>query len=115
MIELVALAIAGCGMAVWNIADWRPRLALTLLATLLLGVFLSIPVPGMGGQLAIRTGLFQLLPIALLALLVRPSSIASMVALMLGLAYIRVAMHGHRRRARRCTGCTPSPPSALAC
>ena len=94
LVELAAAAIAGCGMAAWHIADWRPRLVLTLLGTLLLGVFMSLPVPDVGGQLAIRTGLFQLLPIALLALLVRPASIACMVALMFGLAYARIAMHG---------------------
>ncbi len=94
VIELVAAAIAGCALAIWHIDDWRPRLLLTLLSTLLLGVFLSIPVPGESGQLAIRTGLFQLLPIALLALLARPLSIACLVGLMVALAYVRVAMHG---------------------
>lgn len=94
VIELVAAAIAGCAMAIWHIDNWRPRLALTVLSTVLLGVFLSIPTPGESGQLAIRTGLFQLLPIALLALMVRPLSVACMVVVMVGLAVIRVAMHG---------------------
>ncbi|MGH8077204.1 MAG: GGDEF domain-containing protein, partial [Lysobacter sp.] len=94
VIELVAAAIAGCGLAIWNIDDWRPRLALTLLSTILLGVFLSIPTPGESGQLAIRTGLFQLLPIALLALLARPLSVVCLVVVMVGLAYVRIAMHG---------------------
>ena len=94
VVELVAAAIAGCALAIWHIDDWRPRLVLVLLSTVLLGVFLSIPTPGESGQLAIRTGLFQLLPIAMLALLVRPLSVASMVVVMLGLAYVRVAMHG---------------------
>lgn len=93
VVELAAAAaaIAGCGLAAWPIPDWRP---LTLLSTALLGVFMSISVPGESGQLAIRTGLFQLLPIALLALLARPLSIACLVAVMFGLAYLRVAMHG---------------------
>ena len=92
--ELVSAAIGGCALAVWHIEDWRPRLALILLSTVLFGVFLSIPTMGEGGQLAIRTGLFQLLPIALLALLARPFSIACLVVVMLGIAYVRVAMHG---------------------
>lgn len=92
--ELVAAAIAGCALAIWHIDDWRPRLALTLLSTILLGVFISIPPPGESGQLAIRTGLFQLLPIALLALLARPLSVACLVVVMVGLAYVRIAMHG---------------------
>lgn len=94
LIELVALAVAASALAIWHIADWRPRLALTLLSTVLVGVFLSIPMPGMNGQLAIRTGLFQLLPIALLALMVRPVSIVSLVAVMLLVAWVRVRLHG---------------------
>lgn len=94
VVELVAAAIGGCALAIWHIDDWRPRLVLVLLSTVLLGVFLSIPTPGESGQLAIRTGLFQLLPIAMLALLVRPLSVASMVVVMLGIAYVRVVMHG---------------------
>ena len=94
LIELVATGVAGCALAVGHIDDWRPRLVLALLSTAVLGVFLSIPTPGESGQLAIRTGLFQLLPMAMLALLVRPLAVYSMVAMMLGLAYARVAMHG---------------------
>ena len=105
-------------------AHWRSGIsttggrgsALTLLSTVLLGVFLSIPTPGVSGQLAIRTGLFQLLPIALLALLARPFSVACLVVVMLALAYVRVAMHGapsHGRRAR--TGSTRGRRSASAC
>lgn len=92
--ELVAAAIAGCAMAIWHIDDWRPRLVLTLLSTILLGVFLSVPIPGVSGQLAIRTGLFQLVPIALLALLARPLSIFCLVVVMIALASVRVAIHG---------------------
>jgi diguanylate cyclase (GGDEF)-like protein len=92
--ELVSAAIGGCALAVWHIENWRPRLALVLLGTVLFGVFLSIPTPGESGQLAIRTGLFQLLPIALLALLARPFAVACLVVVMLGIAYVRIAMHG---------------------
>jgi diguanylate cyclase (GGDEF)-like protein len=94
VIELVALAVAGCATTIWHVHDWRARLVLTLSSTLLLGIFISIPVPGGSGQLAIRTGLFQLLPIALLALLARPLSRLAMVLTMLGLAWLRLALHG---------------------
>lgn len=95
VVELVAAAIAGCALATWHIVDWRPRLALILLSTVLLGVFLSIPLSGTGEQFATRTGLFQLLPIALLTMLARPISIALMVATMVGLAWVRVALLGN--------------------
>jgi diguanylate cyclase (GGDEF)-like protein len=94
VVELGALAVAGCAIATWHIAAWRVRLLLTLLATLLAGVFLSMPVPGHVAQLAIRTGLFELMPIALLALMARRVSTWSMAALMLVLAVLRVRLYG---------------------
>jgi diguanylate cyclase (GGDEF)-like protein len=93
-VELVAIAVAGCALAIRQLADWRPRLLLTVVSTLLVGVFLSIPAPGVTAQLALRTALFQLMPIALLAMMARPASTLSMLAVMLGLAVVRVAMHG---------------------
>jgi diguanylate cyclase (GGDEF)-like protein len=94
LVEMAALTVAACALAIWQLDTWRPRLLLTLLATALFGIFLSLPLHGGSAQLAIRTGLFQLLPIALLALLARPASILSMVVLMLGLAALRVAING---------------------
>ena len=96
IVELAALAIAGCALATWHIAAWRPRLLLTLLATVLLGVFLSVPMPAPGPPpaLAVRTGLFQLVPVVLLAVLARPLSIVAIVATVLGLAALRTALHG---------------------
>lgn len=94
LVELAALTVAGLAAAVWMLGDWRLRLALTLLGTVLIGVFLSIPLPGFAAQTAIRAGLYQLLPIALLAMLARPASILSLVAVMLGLAWFRVYLHG---------------------
>lgn len=93
LVEIAALTVGGCALAIWQLDDWRPRLVLSLLATALVGVFLSIPVGGASTQIAIRTGLFQLLPIALLALLARGASIAGMVMLMLGLAALRVLVN----------------------
>jgi diguanylate cyclase (GGDEF)-like protein len=93
-VELVAITIAGCAIAIWHLSDWRPRLMLTVLSTLLMGVFLSVPVPGSEAPIAIRTGLFQLLPIALLALMARRISMAALIGAMLLLAWLRVWLHG---------------------
>jgi diguanylate cyclase (GGDEF)-like protein len=94
VVVLVALTVAGCALAVRLLDAWRPRLLLTLLATVLVGVFMTIPPPGVDAPLPTRTGLFQLLPIALMALMVRPVSLLSMIAVLLGLAALRVALHG---------------------
>ena len=94
-VELVAVTIAGCALAIWHLADWRPRLLLTVLSTLLMGVFLSVPVPGSDYPIAIRTGLFQLLPIALLALMARRVSMAALIGAMLLIAWLRVWLHGN--------------------
>ena len=94
LVELVALTVAGCALAIRLLDDWRPRLVLSLLATVLAGVFMSIPPPGVEAPLPLRTGLFQLMPIALLALFARRSSIAAMILVMLGLALLRVRLHG---------------------
>ena len=95
VVELAAAAVGGCALATWYIAAWSPRLALTLLATVLLGVFMSVPVPASGQPaLAVRTGLFQLVAIALLALLARPVSVLAMVAVVVGLAVVRALLQG---------------------
>lgn len=91
---LAALATAVCAFAIGQVENWRAQLLLALLGTLLVGVFLSLPMPGNTGQLAIRNGLFQLLPIALLALLARRPAALCMIAVMVGLAAVRVLMHG---------------------
>jgi hypothetical protein len=67
----------------------------------LVGVFMTIPPPGVDAPLPTRTGLFQLLPIALMALMVRPVSLLSMIAVLLGLAALRVALHGGIGSTRR--------------
>jgi diguanylate cyclase (GGDEF)-like protein len=93
-VELMALVVGALAVTLWQLHDWRHRLWLALLGTLLVGVFLSLPLPGHSGQLAIRTSLFELLPIALLALYAERVSTLSMIAVMLGLAWLRVALHG---------------------
>lgn len=94
LVQLAAAAAAGCAFAVMYLTDWRLRLALALTATLLIGVFMSMPLPGETGHLALRTGLFQLLPLALMALMVRPMSITAMAVLVLALAYMRIVVYG---------------------
>ena len=94
LVELVALTAGGCALAIRMLEDWRPRLLLTLLATVLVGVFMSVPPPGVEAPLPTRTGLFQLMPIALLALMARRGSIIALAAVMLGLAALRILLHG---------------------
>ncbi|KAF1716920.1 hypothetical protein CSC74_08615 [Pseudoxanthomonas yeongjuensis] len=94
MTLLAALGTGVCAFAIGQAEDWRMQLALSLVGTLLVGVFLSLPTPGETGQLAIRNSLFQLLPIALLALLARRPGALCVIAVMVGLAAARVLMHG---------------------
>jgi diguanylate cyclase (GGDEF)-like protein len=94
LVALAALGVAGCALAIWQMQRWPHRLLLTLCATALVGVFLSIPAPGADGYVATRTGLFQLLPMALLASLVRTYSLVAMVALVVVLAACRLASAG---------------------
>ncbi|MEL1266240.1 GGDEF domain-containing protein [Pseudoxanthomonas putridarboris] len=93
-VQLAAMSVAGCAVAVMRLPDWRPRLLLTMLATLLIAIFMSMPLPGATGQLALRTGLFQLLPLALMALMVRPASLLAMGTLIVSMAYARIVVHG---------------------
>jgi diguanylate cyclase (GGDEF)-like protein len=102
VMQLAALAVAGCALATWHIADWRVRLLLTLLATVLAATFLTMPVPGHAVPLAARRGLFELMPIALLALMARRTSTWAMAVTMLVLAVLRAWVYG-----------TPSSGAAL--
>jgi diguanylate cyclase (GGDEF)-like protein len=94
-VELVALTVAACAAAIWYLDDWRPRLALTVLSVLLVGIFLSVPMPGIDTTVTGRAGLFQLLPIALLALMARRVSMLAIIAAMLLIAGMRVGLHGN--------------------
>lgn len=102
VMELAALAVAGCALATWHIADWRVRLVLTLLATVLAATFLTMPVPGHEVPLAARRSLFELMPIALLALMARRTSTWAIALTMLALAVLRAWLYG-----------TPSSGAAL--
>ena len=94
LVMVVALTVAACSLAIRLLGDWRPRLLLTLLATTLVGIFMSIPPPGVEAPVSTRTGLFQLLPIALMALMVRRTSLVALIGVVLGLAAVRVTLHG---------------------
>lgn len=83
-----------CALGIVRLRRWPPRLALTLLATAVIGALLSLPLPGTAAQLAIRMALFHLMPIALLALLARRTSIGAVAALVLGIAALRTYLHG---------------------
>lgn len=91
---LAATVVAGCAVSVSRLQNWQHRLMLTLLATLLTGVFMSMPLPGATGQLALRTGLFQLLPLALMALMVRPVSLLAFALLIMVMAQLRIVLYG---------------------
>ena len=94
LVMLVAVTVGACALAIWHLADWRPRLLLTVLSTILVGVFMSVPMPGIEQPMSLRTGLFQLMPIALLAMMARRISMFAMVGTMLGIAWLRVGLHG---------------------
>jgi diguanylate cyclase (GGDEF)-like protein len=98
---LVAAAAAAVALLAWaNLAlrSWQARLAGLLLAMIVTGVFLSVPAPGAPPQalpgLPLRSGLFQLMAMALLALTVRPVSVAAVVAALVSVAALRLWMQG---------------------
>ena len=96
---LVASMAAVVVLLAWTnlrLRSWQARLAGLLLAMLLVGVFLSVPAPGTmpSGGVPLRTSLFQMMAMALLALTVRPVSVASVVAVVLALAVVRLQAHG---------------------
>jgi diguanylate cyclase (GGDEF)-like protein len=96
LVLVAALAVALLSWANWRLRSWRLRLLVMLASMMLLGVFLSIPLPGSEGaaQYPIRTGLFHLIPIALLALTVRPVSTLALVFVLVLLAVVRLQLHG---------------------
>lgn len=96
---LVASAAGAVVLLAWanlRLRNWRARLACLLAAMLLVGIFLSVPAPGAmpPGGVPLRASLFQLMAMALLALTVRPVSVALVVAVLLALAVVRLQAHG---------------------
>jgi diguanylate cyclase (GGDEF)-like protein len=96
---LVATAAAAVVLLAWanlRLRSWQARLAGLLAAMLLVGIFLSVPAPGAmpPGGVPLRASLFQLMAMALLALTVRPVSVALVVAVLLALAVVRLQAHG---------------------
>ncbi len=97
LVLLAALAVAVLAWGNWSLRDWRLRLLLMIAATATIGVFLSVPLPdgsGHADQFPIRTGLFHLIPIALLALTVRKTSVLALIATVVGLAAVRLQLYG---------------------
>lgn len=90
---LAAVGVAACAAGVARLEEWRHRLMLLLAGTLVAGIFMSMPLPGAAGQLALRTGLFQLLPLALMALMVRPASLLALAMLIVVMAQLRIALY----------------------
>ncbi len=91
---LASAGVAACAAGVGRFAHWQHRLALVLAGTLLAGIFMSMPLPGSTGQLALRTGLFQLLPLALMTLMVRPVSLLALALLIVAMAQLRITLYG---------------------
>lgn len=90
---------AGCGVlavavAVWRLQAWRARAALVLGATALTGMVLSVPPHEVAGEVHARIGLFHLVPITLLALLVRPLATWLLVAVLVLVSLLRVELGG---------------------
>lgn len=94
MVLAAALVVWVLSWANWVLRDWRLRLLVILSSMVVLGVFLSLPTPAASTQLPIRTGLFHLIPIALLVLTVRPSSTVALVATLVALTVVRLSLHG---------------------
>jgi diguanylate cyclase (GGDEF)-like protein len=98
LVASAALAVALLGWANLCLKSWQARLVGLLLAMLLTGVFLSVPAPGASTLLLpgvpMRSGLFQLMAMALLALTVRPVSGLAVVAAVLALAVLRLWTQG---------------------
>ena len=98
MVLAAAIMVGLLSWANWRLRSWRLRLLVMVASMALLGVFLSIPMPGsaaaVGAQYPIRTGLFHLIPIALLALTVRAVSTLALVFVLVVLAVVRLQLHG---------------------
>jgi diguanylate cyclase (GGDEF)-like protein len=96
LVFAMAVLVVVLAWANLRLRSWQARLACLLLAMLLVGVFLSVPAPGTtpSGGVPLRTSLFQMMAMALLALTVRPASVASVVAVVLALAVLRLHAHG---------------------
>lgn len=88
-----AMALLGASYALYRLRAWGGRLALLCLYLLLLGALLSMPLPGSIPQLALRTGLFNLIPIAVLAVAVRLPGAMVLAAVFLALAVARLLVY----------------------
>jgi diguanylate cyclase (GGDEF)-like protein len=96
LVSSMAVAVAVLAWANLRLRSWEARLASVLAAMLLIGLFLSVPAPGAmpPGGVPLRSSLFQLMAMALLALTVRPVSVACVVSVVIALAVARLQAHG---------------------
>lgn len=96
LVSSMAAVVVMLAWANMRMRSWQARLAGLLVAMLLVGVFLSVPAPGAtpADGVPLRTSLFQMMAMALLALTVRPVSVAAVVAVVLALATVRLRAHG---------------------
>jgi diguanylate cyclase (GGDEF)-like protein len=98
LVLAAAVVVGLLSWANWRLRNWRLRLLVMVASMALLGVFLSIPMPGSAAaaaaQYPIRTGLFHLIPIALLALTVRAVSTLALVFVLVVLSVVRLQLHG---------------------
>jgi diguanylate cyclase (GGDEF)-like protein len=88
-----AVVLLGMSLLLYRMQSWVGQLVLLCLYLLALGVLLSMPLPGATPQLAFRTGLYNLIPIAVLAVAVRPAGTMVLVALFLAIAAARIALY----------------------
>jgi diguanylate cyclase (GGDEF)-like protein len=96
LVACAALAVAVLGGANLYLRSWQARLVGLLVAMLVTGVFLSVPLPDGEplGTVPLRSGLFYLMAMALLALTVRPVSVVSVVAAIIAVAVARLHVQG---------------------
>lgn len=96
MVWAAAGVVALFALANLRLRRWEARLFALLGAMIVTAVFLSVPLPGHSppGGVPLRTGLFELMAMALLALTVRPLSVAAVVATIIGIALVRLHLHG---------------------
>jgi diguanylate cyclase (GGDEF)-like protein len=85
-----AVVLLGMSQVLYRMRSWSGRLALLCVYLVALGVLLSMPMPGSTPQLAWRTGLFNLIPIAILAVAVRLPGTMVLVAVFLAIAGARI-------------------------
>lgn len=89
-----AALLAGCALAIVRIENDLPLLVTMLVYGSVLAALLSLPPHHSSNALAFRTGLFDLFPIAALALTVRRSAVLLIIAFVAVIAALRIWSQG---------------------